>query len=45
MDYDAGVYSQTRFYDAQTGDEVILNKGKTWVCLVWDQYKSFTTYN
>jgi hypothetical protein len=44
MDYDAGVYSQTRFYDAKTGDEVILNKGKTWICLVWDQYSAYTIY-
>ena len=44
LNYDSSVYAQTRYYDAKTGDEVILNKGKTWVCLVWDKYKTFTIY-
>ena len=44
LEYDESVYAQTRYYDAKTGDEIILNKGKTWICLVWDQYKSYTIY-
>ncbi len=44
MDYNSNLYVQTRFYDASTGDEVILNKGKTWICLVWDEYKDYTKY-
>jgi hypothetical protein len=44
LNYNSSVYAQTRYYDAETGDEVILNKGKTWVCLVWDKYKTFTIY-
>ena len=44
LNYDSSVYAKTRYYDAKTGDEVILNKGKTWVCLVWDKYKTFTIY-
>ncbi len=44
LDYNENLYSQTRFYDAQTGDEVILNRGKTWICLVWDEYRLYTKY-
>ena len=44
LNYNSSVYAQTRYYDAETGDEVILNKGKTWICLVWDKYKTFTIY-
>ncbi len=44
MNFDENVYAQTRFYDATTGDEVILNKGKTWICLVWDEF-GYTKYS
>ncbi len=44
LNYNSSVYAQTRYYDAATGDEVILNKGKTWICIVWDEYKTFTRY-
>ncbi|MCR4792279.1 MAG: DUF3048 domain-containing protein [Lachnospiraceae bacterium] len=44
LDFDEGVYEQTRYYDAETGDEVILNRGRTWICLVWDEYANYTKY-
>ena len=44
LEYNSNVYAQTRYFDKETGEEIILNKGKTWVCLVWDKYKSFTKY-
>ena len=44
MQYTDGVYEQTKYFEKSTGDELILNKGKTWVCLVWDKYKEFTSY-
>ena len=42
LSYNSGVYEQTRYYDAKTGEEVILNRGKTWICLVWDEYSNYT---
>ena len=44
LNYTEGVYEQTKYYEQSTGDELILNKGKTWVCLVWDKYKESTSY-
>jgi len=45
LNYTKDIYQQTRFFDAETGDEIILNKGKTWVCLVWKDYESYTKYS
>ena len=42
LNYTDGIYAQTRFYDKETGDELILNKGKTWICLVWKEYSNYT---
>jgi hypothetical protein len=41
-----GTWSRThdpipaKFYDLE-GNEIILNQGKTWICLIWDQYAEF----
>ena len=44
LEYNSSAYAQTRYFNADTGEEIILNKGKTWICLVWDKYRSFTKY-
>ena len=32
-----------RFYDAE-GYEIVLNQGKTWICLIWDEYAEYVEY-
>jgi hypothetical protein len=32
-----------KFYDSNR-EEVVLNQGKTWICLVWDEYQDYITY-
>ena len=31
------------FFDKE-GNEIILNQGKTWICLIWDEYAEFVDY-
>ncbi len=46
LNYNDDIYAQTRYLYAENEDEeVILNKGKTWICLVWNKYRAFTIYN
>ena len=46
LNYTNNIYAQTRYlYADNEEEEVILNKGKTWICLVWDEYKEYTIYN
>ncbi len=33
----------TRFYD-ENMEEIVMNQGKTWVCLVWDEFSSYVSY-
>ena len=39
----AGDSIPARFYDA-TGQEVIVNQGKTWICTIWDEYSEYVEY-
>ncbi|MCL2051982.1 MAG: DUF3048 domain-containing protein [Lachnospiraceae bacterium] len=32
-----------RFFD-QDGYEIVLNQGKTWICLIWDEYAEYAVY-
>ncbi|MCR4617982.1 MAG: DUF3048 domain-containing protein [Lachnospiraceae bacterium] len=32
-----------KYYDASK-EEIVFNQGKTWICLVWDEYSDFITY-
>ena len=46
LNYTDDIYAQTRYlYAENEEEEVILNKGKTWICLVWDDYRDFTIIN
>lgn len=36
-------YSANMFYD-EDGNEIIFNQGKTWVCLIWDDYEEYIYY-
>ena len=46
LNYTDDIYAQTRYLYADNEDEeVILNKGKTWICLVWNKYKDYTSYS
>ncbi|MBR1701312.1 MAG: DUF3048 domain-containing protein [Lachnospiraceae bacterium] len=38
-----GDFGANHFYDDE-GDEVVLNQGKTWICLIWDKYKDCVSY-
>jgi len=33
-------FGPTRYYDIVSGEEIILNQGKTWVCVIQDSYES-----
>lgn len=33
-----------RFY-CEDGFEIVLNQGKTWICMIWDEYSEFAEYN
>lgn len=39
----AGDSIPARFYDV-TGQEVIVNQGKTWICTIWDEYSEYVEY-
>ena len=46
LNYTDDIYAQTRYLYADNEDEeVILNKGKTWICLVWNKYRDYTSYS
>ena len=36
-------YSPNMFYD-ENGDEIVFNQGKTWICLIWDDYAEYISY-
>ena len=44
-----GTWSRTkdaepaRYYD-NAGYEIVLNQGKTWICLIWDEYGEYAVY-
>ena len=31
------IYQPTKYYDAD-GNEIVVNPGKTWVCVIWNDY-------
>ena len=33
----------TYYYDKKTGEEIALNQGKTWICLIWADYADLIT--
>lgn len=37
-------FSPTRYYD-ENGDEIVLNQGKTWVCIIQDSYADNLTFS
>ncbi|MBR1703712.1 MAG: DUF3048 domain-containing protein [Lachnospiraceae bacterium] len=37
-----GDYDANHFYD-ESGNEIILNQGATWLCNIWDNYKEYAT--
>ncbi len=46
LNYSDDLYAQTRYLYADNEDEeVILNKGKTWICLVWNKYAEYTKFS
>jgi hypothetical protein len=38
-----GDLTPAKFYD-MNGDEIVLNRGKTWICLIWDEYAEYVSY-
>lgn len=38
-----GDFTPAKFYD-RNGDEIILNKGKTWICTIWQEYGEYARY-
>lgn len=34
----------TYYFDAETGEPIILNQGKTWICEVWGDYADLISY-
>lgn len=36
-------YEPNMFYD-ENGDEIVLNQGKTWVCIIWQEYEDCIVY-
>ncbi|RKI81654.1 DUF3048 domain-containing protein [bacterium 0.1xD8-71] len=38
-----GDFTPPRFYDA-SGEEIIFNQGKTWICNIWNDYGEFVEY-
>lgn len=43
MRYD-GDATPAKFFD-ESGEEIIFNQGKTWVCNIWEEYGEFVEYN
>jgi hypothetical protein len=41
---DEETYDSKTVYFAEGGKEVVLNQGKTWVCLVWGDYENLISY-
>ena len=39
-----GDYVPAKFYD-EDDNEIIFNQGKTWICLIWNDYAEFVVYN
>ncbi len=39
-----GDATPAKFYD-ERGEEIIFNRGKTWVCNIWKEYGEFVEYN
>lgn len=39
----ASDYDPNIFYD-EDGNEIIFNQGKTWICIIWDEYKEYSIY-
>lgn len=38
-----GDATPARFYD-ESGEEIIFNQGKTWICNIWEEYGEFVKY-
>lgn len=38
-----GDFAPPKFYD-ETGEEIVFNQGKTWICNIWDEYGEFVEY-
>lgn len=38
-----GDFTPARFYD-ESGNEIIVNQGKTWVCNIWEEYGEFAQW-
>jgi len=38
-----GDFEPTYYFDDK-GDQVVLNQGKTWVCIIWDKYADCVSY-
>ena len=36
-------YAANMFYD-EDGNEIVFNQGKTWVCIIWDDYENYIYY-
>ncbi|MBQ8232870.1 MAG: DUF3048 domain-containing protein [Lachnospiraceae bacterium] len=36
-------YAANMFYD-EDGNEIVFNQGKTWVCIIWDDYEEYIYY-
>lgn len=43
MRYD-GDATPAKFFDKESGEEIIFNQGKTWICNIWDEYSEFVEY-
>ncbi|MCL2254351.1 MAG: DUF3048 domain-containing protein [Lachnospiraceae bacterium] len=39
-----GDRTPAKFYDLQ-GNEIVLNQGNTWICLIWNDFKEFAVYS
>ncbi len=39
----AGENSPTKYYD-KSGNEIVLNQGKTWICCIWDDYAQYMSW-
>ena len=35
--------SPTHYYD-RSGNEIVLNQGKTWICCIWDDYAQYMSW-
>ena len=38
-----GDFTPPKFYD-ESGEEIVFNQGKTWICNIWDDYGEFVEY-